>query len=145
LAVRCILQKSRLSSKVKVTGDKKVKKCGICPGVVLLAVVLVRHFFSAAVLWCAVLYAGGKISACCLVNLVSSTTECLFWLNSCQITVTHKAVVCFQHITVHCKTFSNFVYICHISTAIRKGRRRWHGRLDNKDDTGCIRSTVMEV
>jgi len=87
-------------------------------------------FFSAAVLWCAVLYAGGKISACYLVNLVSSTTQCLFWLNLCQITVTHKAVVCFQHITVHCKAFSNFVYFCHISTAIRKGRRRWFGHLE---------------
>ena len=56
MAVRCIVQKSRPEfefggqrSKVKVIRDKKTKKCGI---------------ISAAVLGFAVLYVGGKISAC---------------------------------------------------------------------------------
>jgi len=39
----------------KVTGTKKTKKCGIFSGAALVVVVL-RQF-----------YAGGKISACCLV------------------------------------------------------------------------------
>jgi len=60
---RCTVQKSHPSSNLgvkgqrpKVTRDKKNKKCGI---------------FSEVVLWRAVLrqlYAGGKISACCLVQ-----------------------------------------------------------------------------
>jgi len=57
LAVRCTVQKSRLSSNVKVKGqghsDKKNEK--------------VQHFVRE---WSSVLcqfYAGGKISACCLV------------------------------------------------------------------------------
>ena len=54
-------------SKVKVTGDKKRKSAVFCSGVVFCGAVLVQHFFSGAVLWDAVLYAGGKISACCLV------------------------------------------------------------------------------
>jgi len=64
LAVRCIVQKSRLSSnvkvkgqrsKVKVTGDKKRKSAPFYSGVVLWGAV-VRQFC-----------AGVKISACCMV------------------------------------------------------------------------------
>jgi len=57
LAVKCTLQKSHPSSnaKVKVSGDKKLKSAAFCSGVVLCGAVL-RQF-----------YAGGKISASCLV------------------------------------------------------------------------------
>jgi len=54
-------------SKVKVTGDKKTKKCGILFGSRILWRSPCAEFFSGAVLGDAVLYAGGKISACCLV------------------------------------------------------------------------------
>ena len=60
LAVTCILQKispefecQGKRSKVKVTGDKKTKKCGILFGSGPRG---------------AVLYAGGKISACCVIS-----------------------------------------------------------------------------
>jgi len=56
-------------SKIKITRDKKWKSAAFCSGVVLWGTVLVWHFFG-AVLGGAVLrqfYAGGKISACCLV------------------------------------------------------------------------------
>ena len=48
-------ERRRQRSKVKVTGTKKTRTCGFCSGVVLWGTVL-RQF-----------YAGGKISACCLV------------------------------------------------------------------------------
>ena len=58
LVVRCIVQKSRPSSNVKVTGDKKRKSATFCSGVVLWGAVL-RQF-----------YAGWKTGACCLVSVI---------------------------------------------------------------------------
>ena len=61
-------------SKVKVTGDKKTKKCGILFGSRPLGRGPRAAFFSGAVLGARgpppVLYAGGKISACCLVLVI---------------------------------------------------------------------------
>jgi len=52
LALRCTVQKSRPSSRsaVKVTEDKKRKSVAFCSGVVLWGAVLVRQFFSGAIL-----------------------------------------------------------------------------------------------
>jgi len=56
-------------SKIKGQGHRgqKTKKCGILFGSRILWRSPRAAFFSGAVLWDAVLYAGGKISACCLV------------------------------------------------------------------------------
>jgi len=82
LAVRCVVQKSRPSSNVKVKGQRsrspgqKNEKCGIlfwsCP----LGCGPRAAFFSGAVFGGAVLcqfYAGGKISACRLVTTSERT------------------------------------------------------------------------
>jgi len=58
-------------SKVKVTGTKKTTKCSI----LFWGGVPVRHFFGSGPLG-AVLYAGGKISACRLVVFASVATDC---------------------------------------------------------------------
>ena len=59
----CQLQKS----KAKVTRDKNEKKCGILLGSCPIVRGPGAAFFSGAVLGSAVHYAGGKISACCVV------------------------------------------------------------------------------
>ena len=76
LAIRYTVQKSPQSSNVKVNGQKsrspgtkKTKKCGILFGSRPLGRGPRAAFFSAAVLGGAVHYAGGKISACCIVFL----------------------------------------------------------------------------
>ena len=79
MALRCIVQKSRPSSNVKVKGQGhrgQKNSAAFCSGVVLRGAVLVRHFFGSGPRGrvnkqcsCVVhhFYAGGKISACCLV------------------------------------------------------------------------------
>ena len=66
LAVRCIIEKSRpssnLGSKVRVTRDKRKKCCIFLAAVLGASSCVVRKF-----------YAGGKISARCLVILYKST------------------------------------------------------------------------
>ena len=75
MAVTCILQKSRPSSNVKVKGqghrDKKRQSAVFCSGAGSPC-----GIFSGAVLGGAVLYAGGKISACRLVVFASVATDC---------------------------------------------------------------------
>jgi len=57
-------------SKVKVTRDKKTKKCGILFGSRPMERGPRAAFFSGAVLG-GRFYAGGKISACCLVLIIN--------------------------------------------------------------------------